>query len=65
MILLSSAPSLEEIEKSIARFYAGENKTLIPTDTNIWKIVSTTTGKTLQGVRVTRKHNRYRFESDD
>lgn len=54
MTLLASAPTLDAIRASIARFYCGESKTLIPTGDHAWKLVDTSTGEPIDGVYVTR-----------
>ena len=59
--LLSSAPSLDAISKSIARFYCGEEKTLAPTAPDAWAVIRSD-GRECSGVRVIRKGHRYRFE---
>lgn len=60
--LLSSAPSLDDIRASIRDFYCGGSMTLIPVTDDEWRLVQTISGKDMEGVRVVRKRNRYRFE---
>ena len=60
--LLASAPSLETIRESISDFYVGTSMTLIPTGLNQWKLVRTHDGKPMDGVKVLRRRNRFRFE---
>ncbi len=61
--LLATAPTLDAIGESIARFYCGESKTLIPEPdkANSW-LVCGSDGNPLLGVRVFLRRNRYRFE---
>lgn len=61
--LYASAPSLDGIRECITRFYCGESKTLVPTGDDSWKLVSTHTGKDLDGMRVIRRRGRFRFEA--
>jgi hypothetical protein len=63
MTLLASAPSLEMIQESIARFYCGEAKDLEPETgkPNSW-LVTGSTGTPLLGVRVVKRGKRFRFE---
>lgn len=60
--LLASAASLADIQDAIRDFYCGSSKTLIPDGADAWRVVNTHDGKTLDGVRVTRKRGRLRFE---
>lgn len=61
--LLASAPSLDDIRESIARFYCGEHKTLTPETgkAGSW-LVCRLDGTPLLGVRVVKRGRRYRFE---
>lgn len=63
MILLSSAPSLEALSKSIARFYGGEPRDLECQGADLWRVIRED-GAACSGVRVIRKGRRYRFEMD-
>lgn len=60
--LLASAGTLDEIRRSITDFYAGTLTTLAPDGADAWKIKRASDGKELEGVRVTRKRGRFRFE---
>lgn len=57
--LYGSAPSLEGIKSVIKRFYAGEEKTLVPETKTTWKVVGEN-GRILS-TRVVKKGGRYRF----
>lgn len=61
--LLASAGSLADIQAAIAKFYGGP-KTLAqdPDDSELWQIVSPSTGYVFDGVRVRHLRGRYRFE---
>lgn len=61
--LLASAPSLDGILESIARFYCGSTKTLEPEPGKVdrWLVVGLNESPCL-GVRVVKRRNRYRFE---
>lgn len=58
--LLASAPTLESLYESISHFYGGETKKLRMIGQNTWVVESN--GNVCDGVRVTFKRNRYRFE---
>lgn len=60
--LLASAPSLDAIGDSVARFYCGERKELVAQDDGTWAIRSPVTGRTFPDVRVIARKGRYRFE---
>lgn len=61
--LLASAPSLDAMSESVARFYCGERKALTPETGKIdtW-LVCHSDGTPLLGVRVVKRGRRYRFE---
>lgn len=61
--LIATAPTLDAIGESIARFYCGESKTLMaePDKADSWLVIGSD-GNPLLGVRVIRRRNRYRFE---
>lgn len=59
--LLASAPTLESITESVARFYMGEVKTLEEEMPNVWT-VHRKDGMQVLGVRVVKRGKRYRFE---
>lgn len=65
--LLASAPDLEGIKASIARFYCGEEKNLGVPAAEAHRRVSLDlfhkgTVEKVEGVRVIRKNGRWRFE---
>lgn len=61
--LLASAPTLDAIGDSIARFYCGERKTLEPEadKPNAWLVIRADRTPLL-GVRVFKRGKRFRFE---
>lgn len=61
--LLATAATLDAIGESIARFYCGESKTLIPTGPDTWAICWACDNEPLSGVQVIRKGGRFRFET--
>lgn len=61
--LLASSDTLDEIRSAIRDFYCGGSMTLIPVADDAWRLVQTLSGKDMEGVRVVRKRNRYRFEA--
>lgn len=62
MTLFASAPTLELITESVARFYMGETKTLEEEKPNVWT-VHHKDGMPVLGVRVVKRGKRYRFET--
>lgn len=59
--LWATAGSIEGIQKSIEKFYAGTKVTLTATSDKEWSIANST--RTIPNVRVILQRKRYRFES--
>lgn len=62
--LLSSAPSLAEIEEAVTRYYGGQVIKLVRVSDVEWNFTRTSDGHKLHGVRVIKRRGRYRFESN-
>lgn len=60
--LLASSPTMDGIKDCIREFYCGSAKVLFPRGDNLWAVGNIYDDKILEGVRVVKKRNRYRFE---
>jgi hypothetical protein len=60
--LLSSGPTLNDMREAAERFYCGMSITLAPNGDDLWNVVRTNDGKTLDGMQVLRKRGRFRLE---
>jgi len=61
--LLASASTMQDILKSVARFYGGEEKDPIARLGGYWTLHSKPSGREIMGVRIVLLRGRYRFEA--
>lgn len=60
--LLASSATIVGVRTLIEDFYCGTQIRLVESDADKWCVVRVSDGKRLDGVAVSRKRDRYRFE---